>query len=67
MTDKLDQVRRRWALGVSIERLLIVADDPDLWLEAELFARRLFAHVTSEPGGGTEPHRNAPPGGDIPP
>lgn len=65
--DNLDRVRRRWELGISIERLLIVADDPDLWLEAEIYARRLFDLVMARHVDATEPHEEGSPGGDIPP
>ncbi|WP_336646275.1 hypothetical protein [Microbacterium sp. USHLN186] len=65
--SNLDRVRKRWQFGIAIERLLIEADDPDLWLEAEIYARRLFDLVTERNGNGTEPHRDAPPGEDIPP
>lgn len=67
--DKLDRVRHRWQLGIGIgiERLLIIADDPDLWLEAEIYARHLFDLVMTRHTDATEPHEEGSPGGDIPP
>ncbi|MFJ4224242.1 hypothetical protein [Microbacterium sp. NPDC089695] len=60
--DKLDRVRRRWQLGISIERLLIIADDPDLWLEAEIYARRLFDLVMARREDAPAPHEDGAPG-----
>lgn len=40
--------RPRWVFGYALEWHLREADDPDLWLEAELFAHRVFGAVIAK-------------------
>ena len=65
--ERARQVHRQHVYAVAVVNALIAAEDPDLWLRAQQLAEDAVFAARAKRRNGTEPHRETPPGEDIPP